>query len=520
MSHLYLSHFGLRQPPFDITPDPRFFFVGGQRGALLEGIAHAVFDTPGIILVIGEVGSGKTMLCRMLAQRLRDQCTLIYLANPSFGPQEILRGIAADLGLTPEAGEPLPLALQRALLELHARGRQAVLLIDEAQAMPPESIEEVKLLSNLETGDRKLLQIILFGQPELDDLLSQPRLRQVRDRVVHRFAIPPLPPEDASRYLDHRLACAGSAGAELFDTDARRLLVTRAQGSVRRLNILADQSLLAAYAAGASRVQREHVDKVLRTNQPGNATAPSGTVSATRLRPWWQRALIGVAGVGVGTLAGWWLAQRSESTADLQPVAPLLATSDATTPPPSAAPSSPLATSETTAPTVPAANATAEAPASPASSTPPSAGNAAPQSALQPVGVPPTTAPLPAAQSVGARYAHLDSAVRQIVLDSRAALDAPDRAGYTLQVGIETDSRALARWTALPRPDGWPLWIHDRHYKGQPAPVWAVYLGWFETREAARTALRTLSPEWAREKPQIRTLAAIRDEGYPEQPPR
>lgn len=516
MSHLYLGHFGLRQPPFDITPDPRFFFVGGQRGALLEGIAHAVFDTPGIILVIGEVGSGKTMLCRMLAQRLRDQCTLIYLANPSFGPQEILRGIAADLGLTPAAGEPLPLVLQRALLELHARGRQAVLLIDEAQAMPPESIEEVKLLSNLETGDRKLLQIILFGQPELDDLLSQPRLRQVRDRIVHRFAIPPLPPEDASRYLDHRLACAGSAGAELFDADARRLLVARAQGSVRRLNILADQSLLAAYAAGADRVQREHVDKVLRTTQSANTAAPSSTVSATRLRPWWQRALIGVAGVGVGTLAGWWLAQRPESTAALLPVAPMLATSDSTPRSASAGSSSLSTTSETAAPSVPAANATAQSPSPPASPATPQADDAPPPSAPRPAGAPPASA----APSVGARYAHLDTAVRQIVLDSRAALDDPNRAGYTLQVGIGTDSRALERWTALPRPDGWPLWIHDRHYKGQPAPVWAVYLGWFETREAARAALRTLPPEWAREKPQIRTLAAIREEGYPEQPPR
>lgn len=513
MSHLYLGHFGLRQPPFDITPDPRFFFVGGQRGAVLEGIAHAVFDTPGIILVIGEVGSGKTMLCRMLAQRLRDQCTLIYLANPSFGPQEILRGIAADLGLTPEAGEPLPLVLQRALLALHARGRQAVLLIDEAQAMPPESIEEVKLLSNLETGDRKLLQIILFGQPELDDLLSQPRLRQVRDRVVHRFAIPPLPPEDASRYLDHRLACAGSAGAELFDADARRLLVARAHGSVRRLNILADQSLLAAYAAGAGRVRREHVDKVLRTTQSGNTAAPPGTVSATRLRPWWQRALIGVAGVGVGTLAGWWLGQRPESTAALRPAAPLLATSDSTTPSTSASPTSAAATPESTAPAV---SASAASPAAPASTPAPASDNAPPPSAPRPAGAPPASA----APSVGARYAHLDTAVRQIVLDSRAALDDPNRNGYTLQVGIETDSRALQRWTVLPRPDCWPLWVHDRQYTGQPAPVWAVYLGWFETREAARTALRRLPPEWAREKPQVRTLAAIREEGYPERPPR
>lgn len=346
--------------------------------------------------------------------------------------------------------------------------------------MPPESIEEVKLLSNLETSTRKLLQIILFGQPELDGLLEQPRLRQVRDRVVHRFLIQPLPPDDASRYLDHRLACAGSAGADLFTPAARQHLIMRAKGSVRRLNILADQSLLAAYAAGSRRVQRPHVETALRATA---ASAASPIVPLPALRGTWQRTLLGIAvGVGVGTLAGWWFVQRPE------------------TPGPSSATAN---TAPTTASPTPNAVATSTTQTDPAPAQP-THSNAAPG------GEP----------SILARYAHLDAPIREIILGSRAALDDPKRGGYTLQVGIGSDLAAIHRLTALPRPPDWPLWIHDRQYPGLRTAIWAIYLGWFETRQAALDALRALPPEWSRHAPQIRSLAAIRAEGYPEQPPR
>ncbi len=163
MSSLYLDHFRLSEAPFGITPNGKFFFEGQARGAILEALHHAVLDDDGIITVVGEVGSGKTMLCRMLADRLpRGQVDLVYLANPSFGPREILQSLVADWDLKVPAGQPLVLAIQAALLERHAQGRRAVVLIDEAQAMPPESLQEVKLLSNLETAQRKLLQIVLF----------------------------------------------------------------------------------------------------------------------------------------------------------------------------------------------------------------------------------------------------------------------------------------------------------------------------------------------------------------------
>ena len=215
LSSLYLEHFRLNEPPFGLTPNGKFFFEGCTRGAVLDALQHAVLDDDGIIVVVGEVGSGKTMLCRMLAERLpRDRVELVYLANPSFGPGEILHSLLADWGLPAPTDRPALLAIQDALMERHAQGRRVAVLIDEAQAMSPESLEEIKLLSNLETEQSKLLQIVLFGQPELDELLALPKLRQVRDRVVHRFDLTPLDSDDACAYVYHRLRLAGWLGGQ------------------------------------------------------------------------------------------------------------------------------------------------------------------------------------------------------------------------------------------------------------------------------------------------------------------
>ncbi len=273
MSSLYLEHFRLGEAPFGITPNGKFFFEGQARGAILDALHHAVLDEDGIVVVVGEVGSGKTMLCRMLAERLpRDQVDLVYLANPSFGPREILQSLIADWGLQPPAeGQPLVLTIQEALLQRHAQGRRAVVLIDEAQAMPPESLEEIKLLSNLETPQHKLLQIVLFGQPELDTLLALPKLRQVRDRVVHRFELQPLNGPDAAAYIEHRLRRAGWQGGALFEPRALRELTEASGGRIRAIHLLADKALLAAFAQGARQVERAHVRMAVAEVQGGGA---------------------------------------------------------------------------------------------------------------------------------------------------------------------------------------------------------------------------------------------------------
>src|SRR5687767_594667 len=191
---LYLEHFGLSEPPFRITPHTDFFFEGADRGATLEAPIYAVLHDEGIVKVSGEVGSGKTMLCRVLMERLPQHVDTIYVATPSLARDEILQAIADELKLELGAERTAVAlrALQERLIELYAAGRRVVILIDEAHVIPDESLEQVRLLSNLESNRHKLLQIVLFGQPELDATLAKPSLRQLRDRITNSFRMRPL----------------------------------------------------------------------------------------------------------------------------------------------------------------------------------------------------------------------------------------------------------------------------------------------------------------------------------------
>jgi len=195
---LYLEHFGLTEPPFRITPHIDFFFDGADRGATLEALIYAVLHDEGIVKVSGEVGSGKTMLCRVLMERLPPHVATIYLATASLASDEILHAIADDLELklSPERRSVALRELQEHLIGLYAAGRRVVILIDEAHVMPDDTLEQVRLLSNLESNRHKLLQIVLFGQPELDATLAKTSLRQLRDRITHSFRMRPLVPAE------------------------------------------------------------------------------------------------------------------------------------------------------------------------------------------------------------------------------------------------------------------------------------------------------------------------------------
>ena len=191
---MYYEHFGLNEPPFKITPNTEVFFTGGNRGAVLDAITYAVLNGEGIVKVVGEVGSGKTMLCRMLQTMLPDRIESIYLANPSVAPEDVLHAIAFELQLRlPKAADRLKVmqTLQTYLLKRHAAGKQVVIFIEEAQGMPLATLEEIRLLSNLETSHDKLLQIVLFGQPELDENLNEVKIRQLRERITHSFHLTP-----------------------------------------------------------------------------------------------------------------------------------------------------------------------------------------------------------------------------------------------------------------------------------------------------------------------------------------
>jgi type II secretory pathway predicted ATPase ExeA len=216
---MYYAFFGLKQPPFRITPDTDFFFEGGNRGAVLEALTYAITHGEGIVKVTGEVGSGKTMLCRVLQARLPGSVETVYLANPSVSPEEILHAIAFELqlALPRDAGRlEVMHALNEYLLAKHAEHKQVVVFVEESQSMPIATLEEIRLLSNLETKQHKLLQIVLFGQPELDDNLRKTEIRQLRERITHSFSLAPLGAEEVREYLAFRLQAAGYRGPDLF----------------------------------------------------------------------------------------------------------------------------------------------------------------------------------------------------------------------------------------------------------------------------------------------------------------
>jgi MSHA biogenesis protein MshM len=306
MSSLYLEHFGLNKPPFQITPDLDFFFSGGRRGDILSALLHVASHDEGIITLVAEVGSGKTLLARLMISRLGADVCAVYLANPCFSRDEIIVAIARDLGLPGLVGsiEGKLAALHQELLRRHAEGQRVLLVIDEAHAMPVESLEEVRLLSNLETGQHKLVNIMLFGQPELDALLAEPRLRQVRDRVIHRFELPPLQTQEAAAYIDHRLRAAGWGGAGLFTSSALTRLVKASAGRARRINLLADKALLAAYAQGGRSVDTPHVNAAV-TELPFDYPAQPGSgLDRWRLARW-SIALAAATSVGILGTLGW-----------------------------------------------------------------------------------------------------------------------------------------------------------------------------------------------------------------------
>ncbi|MEJ2089064.1 MAG: AAA family ATPase, partial [Gammaproteobacteria bacterium] len=267
---MYNEHFGLKRSPFRITPDTKLFYPGGSRGEILEALIYAVTSGEGIVKVVGEVGSGKTMLCRMLEERLAGKVDIVYLANPSLSPEDTLHAIALEMKLDvdPEANRLQVMhALQQRLLEKHADNRQVVVFVEEAQSMPIATLEEIRLLSNLETNRDKLLQIVLFGQPELDENLGKAEIRQLNERITHSFYLQAFTPEQMREYVNFRMRAVGYRGPDIFRGGAYRRMAKASEGLTRRINILADKALLAAFAEDTFDVGKRHVKFAINESQ-------------------------------------------------------------------------------------------------------------------------------------------------------------------------------------------------------------------------------------------------------------
>jgi len=274
---MYLKHFGLERPPFKITPDTSLFYEGGNRGAALEAVKYAILQGEGIIKVVGEVGSGKTMLCRMLEIKLPDYVEIVYLANPSLSPEKILHVIAMEMKLPVEQSDDkarVMQALQEYLLDRHGRGRQVVVFIEEAQGMPLDTLEEIRLLSNLETNHFKMLQIVLFGQPELDDNLAQKQIRQLKERITHHLSLDVFEKKDIQSYLNFRMRAAGYKETDLFNARLAGKVAKYSKGLTRRINILADKTMLAAFSENSQQIKPKHIKMAAKDSQYADFGVP------------------------------------------------------------------------------------------------------------------------------------------------------------------------------------------------------------------------------------------------------
>jgi len=275
---MYTAHFGLRELPFGITPDTSFFFGSPHSQEALNTLLVAARTGEGFIKITGEVGTGKTLLCRKFMATLGPEFVTAYIPNPYLEPRTLMLALADELevGYDRDADQHQVLkAITHRLLALASDGRRVLLCLDEAQAMPVETLEALRLLTNLETEKRKLLQIVLFGQPELNRKLELQSIRQLAQRITFHYHLGPLTRDDLDYYVAHRLRVAGYDGARLFSRGAVARLYVASGGVPRLVNILAHKALMLCYGQGRQQVERAHV-----------LAAARDTLATSRRAPW------------------------------------------------------------------------------------------------------------------------------------------------------------------------------------------------------------------------------------------
>jgi MSHA biogenesis protein MshM len=483
---LYLEHFGLNEPPFRITPHPDFFFDGADRGATLEGLLYAILHDEGIVKVSGEIGSGKTTLCRVLIERLPQEVVTVFLANPSYSRSEILHAIAEELG-RPATGNPpgsVLRDLQTQLIELYASGQRVVLMIDEAHAMPEDTLEQVRLLSNLESSRHKLLQIVLFGQPELDEALNKSSMRQLKDRITHSFRTRPLATDEVAKYVSLRMRAAGYKGPDVCSAAAIALIARASSGLTRRINVLSDKSLLAAFAANSHAITPREVRAAI-------ADSDFAPVAGGKSRT--SRVLAAAALLAAGAIGGagvyYWLDQGR-----IPPAAPVSVA-------PSSAPrvtSPPAEAEQGKAPTVePATSVQEPAPAAaPAPEKPPA----------------PLIAPEQLRRLEGYAIGR-NPLLRERISATREKLESEPDAGYSIELFSTENSDAARTERFLQRArDLVPLEeVYVLPVATGSRYVLRVTYGMYPSREAAAEAAKRLPPKYQNAfRFELRSLAELR----------
>jgi general secretion pathway protein A len=345
---MYAHHFGLTQDPFSIAPDPRYLFMSERHR---EALAHLLYGVAapgsamggaggGFVLLTGDIGTGKTTVCRCFLEQIPEGCHVAYIFNPKLTVTELLQSVCEEfhIPVPPADGGVVTVknyidALNAFLLQCHAAGQSSVLIIDEAQNLSADVLEQLRLLTNLETSERKLLQIVLIGQPELRGMLARPELEQLAQRVIARFHLDALSEPESIQYIEHRLAVAGHTGPLPFDAAALKRIHRLSRGVPRRINLLAGRALLGAWATGQHQVTRAVVDKAAaEVFGPDVVAAPAAP--RARPKPWLAVSLGLLAGAGLTALLVW--GGRSPASGQATP----LPASAASAAPPMARPAS------------------------------------------------------------------------------------------------------------------------------------------------------------------------------------
>lgn len=299
---MYAPFFGLAQEPFSIAPDPRFLFMSERHREALAHLIYGLNGGGGFVLLSGEIGAGKTTVVRCFLEQIPPNCNVAYIFNPKLSAIELVQSVCDEFGVVaphPRAEastvKDFVDALNRYLLRTHAAGQNNVLVIDEAQMLSADVLEQLRLLTNLETNERKLLQIVLVGQPELRTMLARPELEQLAQRVIARFHLGALSEPETAQYVAHRMAVAGLGRASPFDRRALRRIHRISRGVPRRINLLCDRALLGAYAGASPRVTSKIVAQATREVFDPDFAGAGARVSAPRLAAWGAVALAGVA---------------------------------------------------------------------------------------------------------------------------------------------------------------------------------------------------------------------------------
>ena len=306
---MYRDFFGMRRRPFSITPDPQFLYLSGGHQEALAHLLYAIVDGGGFVLLTGEIGTGKTSVCRYALDQMPENVDVALIVNPELTKFELLATLCDEFGVAysrqSDSHKELLDKLNRYLIDANARGRHSIVMIDEAQNLPPDVLEQLRLLTNLETDQRKLLQIILIGQPELNEILRRHNLRQLDQRIASRYHLRPLTKRETHAYIVHRLAVAGVT-RPIFTPGSVSALHRRCRGFPRLINILCDRALLGAYADGSAMVTDAIVEAAAAEAMPKSTRFAAGLGKSTgaaidHQRSGW-RAMAAVSAMALGAL--------------------------------------------------------------------------------------------------------------------------------------------------------------------------------------------------------------------------